>query len=439
MELLVWWFKSFESIIGSLPSSPIFVFFVACNNVRVFFFLATRQEFATWQFALNAPPHQVFALPSPSPVPPLSVLALPSLPASLCAKAYFLRLSIRCRVHWLRLFLTLVILTLGGGTLVSILLSQPVAWLTAARPAHCTAILAAYLVFFTRAGQPLYHLYRYRPLRDVWQLFASAQAAVGAAGGVEAGLAAGLHLPAAVLLGILGGNGGALLAEAWDLLLQGHTRYASPIHGPGPGAILTAWGAIGYGALRVAPGVGEWVSGVLLQGGGGSSSSSSSSAAAAAASAAAPYLRGLAAALTPATCRALTLLGVAWANFSIPGRPLALGGSEALAYLFPSLGFVPVWDCGDAAQCAGDTPAQRREEEEERGRVPPPWPLDAGMFGYEVTSLHEIKARGGAGGGGGATLPTTTSESAAPPGRAHAAAPAASSSSPPAAQPTAKQ
>ncbi len=271
-------------------------------------------------------------------------------------------------MHWLRLLLSLVVLSLGGGTLVSVLLGRPAAWLSAERPAHVTALLCAYLVFFTRGGTPLYHWYRYRPLRDVWQLIASAQAATGAAAGVEAGLGAGLHLPAALLLGVLGGNGGALLAEGMDLMLQGHTRYAAPIHGPGPGAVLAVWGALAYGALR-----------------------------------ALPPLAG-AAPLPPPTATALVLLAVAWANFSIPGRPLARAGSANLGYLLP-LGFVPVWHSATAAlaplegaegsQGGGDVALRElaRAEREELLHVPPPWPLDAGMFGYEVESLAEIEQR----------------------------------------------
>ncbi len=286
-------------------------------------------------------------------------------------------------MHWLRLLLSLLVLSLGGGTLVSVLLGRPAAWLTAERPAHVTALLAAYLVFFTTAGQPLYHWYRYRPLRDVWQLVASAQAATGAAAGVEAGLALGLQAPAAVLLGVLGGNGGALLAEGADLLLQGHTRYTAPIHGPGPGAILAVWGAIAYAALRTLP--------PALLGG---------AAALGAPPPATAALQLLAAALPPPTCRALVLLAVAAANYGVPGRPLAAQGSSLLGYLLP-LGFQPIWDSTAAALqplapgsgATAQLVALAEAEREELLLAPPPWPLDAGMFGYEVSTLREIEAR----------------------------------------------
>ncbi len=337
----------------------------------------------------------------------LSLHPLPPLPLPRASQAYFLRLGVRCRVHWLRLLLSLATLTLGGGTLVSLLLGRPAAWLSAERPAHATALLAAYLVFFSRGGQPLYHAYRYRPLRDAWQLVASAQAALGAAGGVEAGLAAGLHLPAALLLGVLGGNGGALLAEASDLLLQGHARYAAPISGPGPGAVLAVWGALAYAALRAGPpalaglaaGAGALLSGSSGSGGGGGGGLAAAAAAAAAA---------LPPAVPPATARALVVLAVAWANFSIPGRPLAQRGSAYLGYLLPC-GFVPVWHPG-----AGG--AASEAEAAEQTAVPPPWPLDAGMFGYEVESLAEIQQRSEA----PAAAAAAADAAAAPAGRAAA-------------------
>jgi hypothetical protein len=87
----------------------------------------------------------------------------------------------------------------------------------------------------------------------------------------------------------------------------------------------------------------------------------------------------------PATARALALLAVAWANFSIPGRPLAQGGSASLGYLLP-FGFVPVWH-----PSAGGAPTAA--EVAELSHSPPPWPLDAGMFGYEVDTLEEIEQR----------------------------------------------
>jgi hypothetical protein len=270
-------------------------------------------------------------------------------------QAYVIRLALRCRAHYLRIFTTLCVLTLGGGTLVQLFLGKPAPWARADRPAFITAVLLAYLIFFTRAGAPLYRLYRLRRLRDAWQAVAALQLALGAANGVDAALSAGLHAPAAALLGAVGALGGGLLAEAGDLLLQGHARYTAPISGPAPGAAVGVWAALAAAALRTAP-------------------------AACAALAGLPPPPPL-----PHLAPALAMVAVA-VILTVPGPPLAAGASRALTWALP-VGFEPVWDGRRAAvEARGDA-----AEVAECAVVPPPWPLDAGLFGYGLTSLDAVE------------------------------------------------
>jgi hypothetical protein len=270
-------------------------------------------------------------------------------------QAYVIRLSLRCRAHYLRIFTTLCVLTLGGGTLVQLLLGHAAPWARAERAPFITAVLAAYLLFFTRAGAPFYRLYRWRPLRDAWQAVAALQLALGAAGGVDAALRAGLHAPAAALLGVVGALGGGLLAEAGDLLLQGHGRYTEPISGPAPGAAVGVWCALACAFLRTTPGA----------------------VAAALGAPAPPPIPHLAPALAAAAVAVI---------LAVPGPPLAAGASAALTWAVP-LGFEPVWDGRRAAvEARGDA-----GEVAECAAVPPPWPLDAGLFGYALSSLDAVE------------------------------------------------
>jgi hypothetical protein len=274
-----------------------------------------------------------------------------------------IRLALRCRAHYLRIFTTLCVLTLGGGTLVALLLGRPAPWARADRAPFITAVALAYCVFFTRAGAPLYRVYRLRALRDAWQAVAALQLALGAAGGVDAALAAGLHAPAAALLGVVGALGGGLLAEAGDLLLQGHGRYTAPISGPAPGGGVGVCAALACAFFRTAP-------------------------AAAAALAGAPP--------PPPLPHLVPLLAAAAVGviLAVPGPPLAAGASRALTWALP-VGFEPVWDGRRAAvEARGDA-----AEVAECAAVPPPWPLDAGLFGYALTSLDAVEeaVAGGAG------------------------------------------
>ena len=81
----------------------------------------------------------------------------------------------------------------------------------------------------------------------------------------------------------------------------------------------------------------------------------------------------------------------------VPGPPLAAGASRALTYALP-LGFEPVWDCRRAAVAARGDAAELAE----CAAVPPPWPLDAGLFGYALTSLDAVEAAVAGGGPAGA-------------------------------------
>ncbi len=283
-----------------------------------------------------------------------------------------MRLALRARVHWLRLLLAHAILTFGGGSLVAALLGRAAPWASAGAGAGAfPALLIAHALFFHARGDWPVRGYRWRPLRDVWQFFVSAQLAFGVAAGAEA--AAGLPLPTRALLAVLAANGGALLAEAGDVLLQGHTRYAAPMAGPGPGAVL----AVGGAALYVG----------VLRGG------------------AAAALFGAADAVPPATARAATLLAVAAANYFVPGRALATGLSGLLEAALP--GFRAVWE--PAAVLVGDA---RRAAERAELDAPAPWPLDAGLFGYHVTTLNELEARA-RGGALGAAAAAASAEAAA--------------------------
>ena len=266
-----------------------------------------------------------------------------------CNQAYFVRLAMRARVHWLRLFLTHLLLTLGGGTLVSLLLGHPAPWATAEGGGAIASLLAAHVLFFhARAlGDLPARFYRQRPLRDAWQLVAAIQVVVGAAAGAEAGAAAKLIAPTRILLALLGANGGGLLAEATDAFLQGHARYTDPIHGPGPGTVLSIVAAVVYVTARaVTP-------------------------------------------LTPQTVRALIFILIAGANFFIPGRDISGGCTRILQRLMP--GFSGIWE--PALDFAGGRAEGRDEELRELDMNPPPWPLDAGLFGYNVETLREMGKR----------------------------------------------
>ena len=269
--------------------------------------------------------------------------------------AYFLRLALRFRVHWLRLFLTLLLLTTGGGSLVALLMGRAVPWATPGGGGTVPAVSWAFLLFFALRGSGssrrdwVFRAYRTRALRDGWQLIASTQVALGCSAAAEAARGAGLPLVTQALLGVLGGCGGSLLAEVWDVLLQGHARYTQPIHGPGPGVVLCVWGT----ALYV----------LVFRGGvwGGS-------------------------ALPVLAARGALFLVVAAANYFIPGRALSHGSSAALQALSP--GFSGIWEPLRPEDAAVDEAAETGVS---------PWPVVAGLFGYEVASLRELAlfARGG--------------------------------------------
>lgn len=302
-------------------------------------------------------------------------------------QAYFLRLALRFRVHWLRVLLSLLVLSCGGGTLAAMLQGRAAPWATSAGGGAVPAVLCAYALFFalgpTRGASRrdwAYRVYRVGPLRDAWQLVASLQVALAGSAAAEAARLGGLPLATQGLLGVVGGCGGSLLAEAWDLLLQGPSRYAHPIHGPGPGVVLCVWGTALFVALRAC------VPEALL-----------------------PFV----------AARGAVVVCVAAANYLIPGRALARGSSAALERLLP--GFAGIWDpptgsseaaaaaavvaehaalswgrskvavgeAATAARAAEDAVHAAAVEAEELAS-PPPWPLDAGLFGYEVASLREV-------------------------------------------------
>jgi hypothetical protein len=271
-----------------------------------------------------------------------------------------MRLALRARVHWLRLLLTHALLTFGGGSLVALLLGRPAPWATADGGGAIPALLCAHVLFFhaRMISDVPARLYRVRALRDGWQFIASIQIALGVAAGAEAGAAAGLPAPTRVLLAILAANGGAILAETTDVLLQGHARYAQPIHGPGPGTVLAVWAAVVYAC-------------VLRRSGSGTGSGSSD------------------ALVSAQTARAIVLLGVAAANFWIPGRALSAGSTAAMETALP--GFAGVWD--PELDFQGQCGEGREEELHELDMNPPPWPVDAGLFGYHVETLREIGMR----------------------------------------------
>jgi len=259
-----------------------------------------------------------------------------------------LRFAVRFRIHWLRLLLLLLLLTVGGGTLCALLLARAAPWALPGSRA-ISATLLAFLAFFHLPGDAVYRFYRTRALRDVLQLIASLQVSLSVAAGVEAAAAAGIEsLATRALLGLVSANGGALLAEAGDLLLQGNARYAEPMEGPGPGTVLAGGGTLLYALVLRGP-LGNW------------------------------------AGITPAVARVGLLLAVASANFFIPGGALIRGSSALLQRLVP--GFNPIWHVEAALRKAS------KAELDEIDASPAPWPLDVGLWGYVVTSLRDLQER----------------------------------------------
>jgi hypothetical protein len=285
--------------------------------------------------AYNAYAAQVRALPTQTidvPVLGLPVNVFVLLLA--LGNAYFLRHAIRYDVHILRLIFVTMALTLGGGSLLAIIHGNPLP-LLAPGAGHVSAVIFAVLIVFfipNGYGAKFVGLQQTRPL---WQ----AVGALNIANGVLNGLAladAKTTTLVKLFLCIIGATGGQIIGEYTNILLLSNDAFKEPIGAPSAGAIYAVLG----GVLRLA----------------------------------------LTKALLPASVNAMipayisansdviimTLLMV----LNVAMTPIKLQSTYATltSYISPSLSVIEPLDV---------------TEEEMEGDLP--WPLNDGLFGYDVT------------------------------------------------------
>jgi hypothetical protein len=285
--------------------------------------------------AFNTYAAQIRALPSQTVDVP--VLGLPvNVFVLLLAlgNAYFLRHAIRYDVHILRLIFVTMALTLGGGSLLAIIHGNPLP-LLAPGAGHVSAVIFAVLIVFfipNGYGAKFVGLQQTRPL---WQAVGALNIANGALNGLALADPKTTTL-VKLFLCIIGATGGQIIGEYTNILLLSNDAFKEPIGAPSAGAIY----AVLAGVLRLS----------------------------------------LTKALLPASVNALippyvtansdviimTLLIV----LNIAMTPIKLQSTYATltSYISPSLSVIE--------------PLEITEEEME-GDLP--WPLNDGLFGYDVT------------------------------------------------------
>jgi hypothetical protein len=197
--------------------------------------------------AFNTYAAQVRALPTQTIEVPLIGLPVNVFILLLAlGNAYFLRHAIRYDVHILRLIFVTMALTLGGGSMLAIIHGNALP-LLAPGAGHISAVLlAVFIVFFipNGYGAKFVGLQQTRPL---WQ----AVGALNIANGVLNGLALSDNKTTTLVklfLCIIGATGGQIIGEYTNILLLSNDAYKEPIGAPSAGAIY----AVLAGLIRLA-------------------------------------------------------------------------------------------------------------------------------------------------------------------------------------------